>query len=309
MKNYFTILATLLIITFAFAGKIQSQPQPVLTFPKDGATGITDGTTFTWINTGSDKCSIFFMAGPSGYATYFMHGITDGSFTIDNSIMHLAGNTTYYWYISDDDNGLPSYSFFTFTTDASMPVQLNSFNASVLNNAVTLTWSTATEVNNYGFDVESSTDGKTFNKIGFVAGSGNSNSTKNYSYTDSPNSATVSYRLKQINNDGSFTYSDVLTVTLNSDNTAKLMNNYPNPFNPSTSIKFYIPNNSDVTIKIYDILGREVTTLINKQSEAGYHIVYWNGIDRNGNSVASGTYICRMQAGNFLQTKKLMLMK
>ena len=87
------------------------------------------------------------------------------------------------------------------------------------------------------------------------------------------------------------------------------MQNSPNPFNPSTTIKFYIPNNSDVSIKIYDLLGREVTTLLNNQTDAGYHIVYWNGMDRYGNQAASGVYLYRLTAGNYSETKKMQLLK
>lgn len=87
------------------------------------------------------------------------------------------------------------------------------------------------------------------------------------------------------------------------------MDNYPNPFNPSTTIKFYIPNNSDVTIKIYDMLGKEVNTLINKQTQAGTHIVFWNGKDRFGRNAASGIYLYKLTAGIFNETKKMMLIK
>ena len=87
------------------------------------------------------------------------------------------------------------------------------------------------------------------------------------------------------------------------------MQNSPNPFNPSTAIKFFIPDNSDVTIKIYDMLGREVTTLINQQSTAGYHIVYWNGRDSYGRDAASGVYLYRLTAGSFTETKKMNLLK
>ena len=198
----------------------------------------------------------------------------------------------------------------TVSLSGLLPVELNSFSGSVSGDVVTLKWSTATEVNNYGFDVQRSTDNETWTKVGFVPGSGNSNSPKNYSFTDQPSGASsFSYRLKQIDVGGAFKYYDAITVTISGDNQAKLLQNSPNPFNPTTTIKYYIPEARQVTLTIYDMLGREVTTLVNQQADAGYHIVYWNGKDRYGESVASGIYLYRLQAGNFVQTKKMIMLK
>ncbi len=194
-----------------------------------------------------------------------------------------------------------------------LPVELASFSGLVNNNSVTLNWTTATETNNYGFDIErsdASNQQSAFEKIGFVAGAGNSNSPKNYSFTDQPSGAIkFSYRLKQIDYDGNYKYYDAITVSLTGSQTAELMDNYPNPFNPTTAIKFYIPNNSNVSIKIYDMLGKEVTTLISGPINAGYHIIYWNGKDKFGNAAASGVYIYRLSAGSFSESKKMALLK
>ncbi len=201
-----------------------------------------------------------------------------------------------------------------------LPVELQTFTAFVFNNNVELNWTTATEVNNYGFEVERKpipNPSQREGALGFVAGAGNSNSPHDYSFTDQPTGGTsFSYRLKQIDIDGGFKYYDAVTVSLTSSTIAELMQNSPNPFNPSTAIKFFIPNNSDVTIKIYDMLGREVTTLINNQTTAGYHIVYWNGRDSYGMDAASGVYLYRLTAGPstssgqaFTETKKMVLVK
>ena len=190
-----------------------------------------------------------------------------------------------------------------------LPVELTTFSGSVNGNTVTLEWSTETEINNYGFDVERNSSSG-WSKIGFVAGSGNSNSPKNYSYIDQPNAgSSFSYRLKQIDIGGVYKYYDAINVSLSGSDKAQLMQNSPNPFNPSTSIKFYVPETMDVTIKIYDLLGKEVTTLINNQATAGYHVVYWNGRDSNGRTASSGVYICKLMAGNFAETKKMNLLK
>lgn len=211
---------------------------------------------------------------------------------------------------------------FTGGETSALPVELTSFSAALNNSAVELNWATATEVNNYGFEIQrlavsnqllansQELNANGWSKIGFVQGNGNSNSPKVYSFTDQPTgSKSFSYRLKQIDFDGAFEYSDVLIVNLITPNQNELLQNSPNPFNPSTTIKFYLAANSDVNIKIYDVLGKEVATLINQNSQAGYHIVYWNGKNVNGNNVASGTYLYTLTAGDFTITKKMLLMK
>ena len=102
---------------------------------------------------------------------------------------------------------------------------------------------------------------------------------------------------------------ELSTFTASVSEKAELLQNSPNPFNPSTSIKFFIPFQSDVTIKVYDLLGREVTTLINKQMNKGFHIVFWNGKDKYGDTVSSGVYLYRLTAGNFSKTKKMTFLK
>jgi FlgD Ig-like domain len=221
-----------------------------------------------------------------------------------SSVSNISGITT--------GSGSSGTNFGNLSLDSGtpLPAELISLSASVSGNVVNLKWSTSTEVNNYGFDVERSVDNKTWTKVGFVAGAGNSNSPKNYSFTDQPNGGTsFSYRLKQIDVGGVYKYYDPITVSLTGGDKAQLMQNSPNPFNPSTVIKYYVPQAVDVTITIYDILGREVTKLVNSQVEAGYHVVYWNGRDRFGNAAASGVYIYRLTAGNFTEIKKMNLLK
>jgi len=196
---------------------------------------------------------------------------------------------------------------------SALPVELTNFSSVVNNGIVNLSWQTATEINNHGFDVERkvvSDQQSVFENIGFVSGAGNSNSPKDYSFTDQPTGGTkFSYRLKQIDNDGNYKYYDAINVTLTENQTTELMQNNPNPFNPSTAIKFYIPTSSNVSIIIYDMLGKEVTTLMHSQKDAGYHIVYWNGRDKNGSDVSSGVYLYKLIAGNFAQTKKMLMLK
>jgi hypothetical protein len=208
------------------------------------------------------------------------------------------------------DSGYPLLDSYTINKSV-LPVELNTFTATVVSaSSIQLKWSTATEVNNYGFEVERKSGSSNWERIGFVAGSGNSNSPKNYSYTDNPTGGnSFSYRLKQIDVDGKYKYYDVITVNIGVSSEAQLLQNSPNPFNPSTAIKYYIPGATEVAIKIYDILGREVRTLINQQMTGGYHIVYWNGKDSRGEDVASGIYLYRLTAGSYSDTKKMNLLK
>ena len=209
---------------------------------------------------------------------------------------------------------------------SALPVEVVQFAATVKNDKVLLNWQTVTEINNYGFTIQRSTSplpspyqgegdpagrvGRGWVDVGFVQGAGNSNSTNHYKFTDRPTDGIeFSYRIKQIDKDGNFQIYDAIPVKLDSKNSAELMQNNPNPFNPSTRIKYYLPNTSDVKITIYDMLGKEVTTLVNQQATAGYHITYWNGRDWYGRNAASGIYLYRLTAGSFVQTKKMILMK
>ena len=209
-----------------------------------------------------------------------------------------------------------------FNNVGALPVELETFSAKTVNGRVTLRWKAASEVNNYGFEVErkavnsataaggvTNASGKGFEKIGFVDGSGNSNSPKDYSFSDAPSGQSAyQYRLKQIDNDGSFKYSKTIEVSLNSPSRFNLEQNYPNPFNPSTNIQFTLPVDAKVVLEVYNTIGQKVATLINREMSSGNHSVVFNAED-----LPSGIYIYRLHAtsGNkdYLQIKKLLLLK
>ncbi|PIQ08839.1 MAG: hypothetical protein COW71_09685 [Ignavibacteriales bacterium CG18_big_fil_WC_8_21_14_2_50_31_20] len=209
---------------------------------------------------------------------------------------------------------------YIFNNSSILPVELTSFTANHTDVGTVLTWQTATEVNNYGFEIERSSvisiEGRNLNweKIGFIEGHGNSNSPKDYSFLDDKNlvglDGELQYRLKQIDFDGNYEYSDVVEVKLNENIKAyKLEQNYPNPFNPTTTIKYSIPNNvkgetSNVKLIVYDILGSEVATLVNEKKSAGNYEVKFDA-----SNLVSGVYLYKLQSGSFVQTKKLLLMK
>ena len=186
-----------------------------------------------------------------------------------------------------------------------VPVELEFFTASIIENSAQLNWQTATEVNNYGFEIERKLANADWDKIGFVEGHGNSTITKNYSFVDKSfiSETNFSYRLKQIDFNGNFEYSNEIDIE-NVPTEFAIYQNYPNPFNPSTKIRYQLPKESNVTIKIYDILGSEVVTLLNENKEAGTYEV-----ELNAQSLSSGTYIYRIVAGDFVETRKMSLLK
>ncbi len=192
-----------------------------------------------------------------------------------------------------------------------LPVELVSFAALSNQHIVELKWKTATEVNNYGFEIEKKRikdelGSMKWEKIGFVEGSGTTNSPKEYSYSDkNVSSGKYSYRLMQIDRDGKFKYSQEVEVTIGS--TPKefaLAQNYPNPFNPSTVISYQLPANSHVTLKVYDAIGREVATLVNEVKEAGSYSSRFDGA-----KLSSGIYFVRLQSGEKIQLEKMILLK
>ena len=196
-----------------------------------------------------------------------------------------------------------------------LPVELSSFTAQTAQRDVKLNWQTKTEVNSYNFEVErqavsnNNTDWKT---IGSIPASGNSNSPKDYSYTDKKlNSGKFVYRLKMVDNDGTFKYSDAVETEVSLPKEYAISQNYPNPFNPTTRIDYQLPFDSKVTLELYGITGERVATILNGELSAGY---YTADVNASALNLASGVYIYRMNASNptgqnFVQVKKLMLTK
>jgi hypothetical protein len=191
-----------------------------------------------------------------------------------------------------------------------LPVELAYFNGALDGNVVQLRWRTETEVNNYGFDILRQAQDDDWITIGFVEGNGNTNSPRHYDFWDEAitNSGTYNYRLKQIDNDGTFDYSNVVTLNAGVPDNFYLSQNYPNPFNPSTSIQYTVSNRQFVLLKVYDVLGKEVATLVNEEKPAGTYTVTFDASSTTG-GLPSGIYIYRLQTEDYSANRKMTLLK
>ncbi|HEY6436363.1 MAG TPA: T9SS type A sorting domain-containing protein, partial [Ignavibacteriaceae bacterium] len=186
-----------------------------------------------------------------------------------------------------------------------VPVELTSFSVESNGADAELKWITATETNNQGFDIERMNVSGVFEQIGFVPGFGTTTEPKAYSYTDSKlNAGNYTYRLKQIDFDGSFNYSNSIEVEVSAPSTFALEQNYPNPFNPSTTIRFSIPTETDVRLNVYNALGQEIAEIVNSRLKEGYHEVNFDAT-----SLTSGIYFYRLEADNFVDVKKMIIIK
>ncbi len=190
--------------------------------------------------------------------------------------------------------------------DPLLPVELSSFTAALQNKAVVLNWATATEINNYGFEVERSFDKTNWNKVAFKNGYGNSNSVKDYTFTDKDitKNGMYYYRLKQIDNNGDFEYSNIVEVNVNIPVKFEVAQNYPNPFNPVTNISFNLPEASNVTLYIFNAIGQQVKAINAGYKEAGKHTLEFDGSNLN-----SGVYFYKVEAGNNSMIRKMALIK
>jgi photosystem II stability/assembly factor-like uncharacterized protein len=189
----------------------------------------------------------------------------------------------------------------------SVPVELTSFTAGLNGDAVTLNWSTSTETNNYRFEIEKSLDGSDFYTIGSVKGAGTSTESHSYSYTDKLSSGedrTLYYRLKQIDYDGTFTYSEIRSLNVNVPEGYQLSQNYPNPFNPTTTISFSIKEAGRTNLSIYDALGNLVDQVFDENKASGsYKITF------DASRLSSGVYVYQLQSGSYKMSKKMMVLK
>ncbi len=255
--------------------------------------------------------------------------IAGGSF---QEIASLNANSNTYTDSTANPNNQYEYRVRAFNATANsgysnvasiffVPVELTSFIAEIKNNSVQLNWQTASEINNYGFEVVRNIDNSGWKTIAFVKGYGTTTVTNNYTFSDDVGSVlnhtlthnlSLQYRLKQIDYDGTENFSDVVEkIFENLPKEFRLYQNYPNPFNPSTVISYQLSASGNVSLKIFDVLGNEVATLIdNEWKEAGvYEVVFPNVETGHAPSLPSGIYFYKLIAGNFSATKKMILLR
>lgn len=198
------------------------------------------------------------------------------------------------------------YNGFGLGISTPLPVELSTFTAQRRNDRTYLAWETETETNNYGFEIERSLDGADFETIGFMDGYGTTNSPKSYRYTDEEtvNASKIAYRLKQIDRDGTFEYSQIAMVNTGATNLT-VLENYPNPFNPSTTIRFELMNDEIVTLAVFSVTGEMVASIYDSAPlEAGSHSAQFNADD-----LPSGTYYYTLITDGTAVTKKMLLVR
>lgn len=245
---------------------------------------------------------------------------TTGYGATEKTTVQMKTNTTFLdagwdaaiWNIGDGINDGYPYLDWQNTGGTPLPVELTTFSAKYVDGKIVLTWQTSTEVSNYGFRVERASTqlGMTWKEVSFVQGHGNSNSPKSYSYLDpNPPNGKVQYRLKQIDFDGKYEYSEIVEVNVEAPIHFSLQQNYPNPFNPETCISYKVQAASQVSLKVFDVLGREVTILVNEFKQTGNYNATFNAKTLRATSLPSGIYFYMLKAGNFTSTKKMILLR
>ncbi len=270
------------------------------------------GILLKWNKNRDDKDLMEYRIYRSTTAGFAVGTGTQLSTTIDTTYNDpsVTNGTSYYYRIAAIDVhgnvGSPSNEL----NETALSLELTSFAVSANRRNANIAWSVATETNNFGYEIERrsmDTDGNNFQRVGFVEGNGTSQSARQYSYSDkNVGSGIFSYRLKQIDRNGQYTFSRTVEVTMGvAPNVFELAQNYPNPFNPTTNIEFTVPVTSEATLKVFNAIGQEVATLFDGIAEAGeYHQRAFDA-----KNLSSGIYFARLKSGDKTEMKKMMLIK
>jgi hypothetical protein len=231
---------------------------------------------------------------------------TDDGVTFINHNFTYTSNKilTYDYRIMVCASGSTNGGVWIYVDSLLIPVELTNFTASANNGSIELSWSTATELNNSGFEVQKNTNGEDFETTAFIPGFGTTSEPKHYSFTDNNVSGFLKYRLKQIDFDGSYEYSKIIEVQSLINFSFELQQNYPNPFNPITKIAYKLPLESSVKLTLFNSIGETIEILVNEIQSAGKYEAVWNA-----ESYPSGVYFYKLEAGDFVEVNKMILMK
>jgi hypothetical protein len=252
------------------------------------STAVADGIVYDYLET------TYTTFGNDGL--HYLLDVNDG---INQSVADSVADALYY--ASDH---LPLFLDFS-VTGVPTPVELTNFQAITQSNNVNLSWSTASESNNYGFVIERKTNDTNWQEIGFESGNGTTSQEHHYSFFDNDvKPGDYFYHLKQVDFDGQFEFSNSIQVNIGSPQRFSLGQNYPNPFNASTIIKFDLSERAQVKLTLFDMLGKEITVILKKEYEAGNHEIFFNASQLN-----SGLYFYKLEAMDYIDMKKFIVIK
>lgn len=202
-------------------------------------------------------------------------------------------------------SGVTAFSLWAIGAEDAVPIELASFAAALEGKTVILEWQTVSETNNLGFEIQRRQGKSEFVKIGFIPGAGTTSRSQVYEFRDvNIRNSSFDYRLKQIDTDGKFTFSSIVSVTLEAANKFCLYPNYPNPFNTSTMIRYELPVDSYVKLKLFNVFGQEVINLVNEWQTSGHY-----NLEFDASRLSSGVYFLRLSAGAFLEIQKMISMR
>jgi len=322
IRNNGTLTATYITGTCEFSNSAQVPANPNV--------AALQGTTRVWKL--ASKAPPGFGAG--SIISNVSPGTRVGRFRLTNSVNFGAASAAFDWTFSatqyvtkisayDQTTGINTeitvqVNHLNELTNPVLPVELTAFSAVVNERNVVLNWKTASEINLRGFEVQRAKLEKdgirpgAWDEVTFLKGSGNSNSPRNYTITDMKlNSGKYEYRLKMIDNDGTFKFSDPVKAVVDAPIVFDMSKNYPNPFNPSTKIEYQLPVNSKVMLELYSVTGEKIATLVDEDQETGYYIRY---VHANSQRITSGVYIYRIVAvgvngEKFVKADKMLMIK
>ena len=269
----------------------------------DGKVALCNSTTALTTTTSSGSQIVDFV-GYGGATTYEGGGAATSPSNTVSIARKNGGQDT-----DDNANDFATSSPHPENSANALPVELASFAVSADKNQVKLHWTTATEVNNFGFDVERKlgSGGERFQKIGFVQGAGTSATPRQYGYVDrNVRPGSYIYRTKQIDRNGTFNYSaDVQVTVIGVPRVLALNQNYPNPFNPSTNIEFSVPKDGKAILKVHNLIGQEIATLFDGDATAGELVK----VTFDASRLTSGVYFSRLESGGHVLVNRMLLMK